>query len=77
MKLIKGSTNKLAEKLKGRPCPIWYPDNCPLIRVGIWVKVRVSFRVGGNKTIGPEENRPPVRVRAWLRVSFGAGGQLS
>ena len=31
-----------------------YPDNCPQrkialppVRVGVWVKVRVSFRVGG------------------------------
>ena len=48
-------------------------------RVGDWVKVRVSFRVGGgggNQAIAPEENSPRVRVRVWLRVSFrvGAGG---
>ena len=24
----------------------WYPENCPPVRVGVWVKVRVSFRVG-------------------------------
>ena len=23
-------------------------ENCPPVRVGVWVKVRVSFRVGGN-----------------------------
>ena len=22
-------------------------ENCPPVRVGVWVKVRVSFRVGG------------------------------
>ena len=37
--------------------------------------VSVSFRVGeANQTIAPEENCPPVRVRAWLRISFGVGG---
>ena len=41
--------------------------------------VSVSFRVGeANQTIAPEENCPPVRVRAWLRISFGVrGGQFS
>ena len=49
-------------------------ENCPPVRIGIWVKVRVSFRVGGKQTTAPEENFPPVRVRFWLRVSFGVGG---
>ena len=22
-------------------------ENCPLVKVGVWVKVRVNFRVGG------------------------------
>ena len=52
-------------------------ENCLPVRVGVLVKVRVSFRVGGNQTIAPEENCPPVRVRVWLRVSFGVGGQFS
>ena len=57
-----------------------YPDNCPprkippLVRVGVWVKVRVSFRVGGATRQSPhEENCPPVRVGVWLRISFGVG----
>ena len=25
----------------------WYPNNCPSISVGVWVKVKVSFKVGG------------------------------
>ena len=24
----------------------WYPNNCPLISAGVWVKVKVSFKVG-------------------------------
>ena len=41
------------------------------VRVGVWVKVRVSFSVGSNKTIAPA-----ARVRVWLGVSFGVGGQF-
>ena len=54
-----------------------YPDNYPggklpphPVMVGAWVKVRVSFRVGGNQTIAPEENCLSVRV------SFGVGGGI-
>ena len=46
----------------------------PRVRVGVWAKVRISFRVGGNQTIAPEENCPPVRVGVKFRVSFGLGG---
>ena len=32
----------------------------------------------GNQTIVPEENSSPVRVRVWLRISFGVSfGQFS
>ena len=30
----------------------------------------------GIRTIAPEENCPPVRVRVWIRVSFGIGRQF-
>ena len=49
----------------------------PPVRVGVLVKVRISFRVGADQTITSEKNYPPVRVRVWLRVSFGAGRQFS
>ena len=50
--------------------------NCPPVRVGVLVKVRVSFRVGGegNQTIAPEENCTLVRVKVWVKVSFGVRG---
>ena len=38
----------------------------PSYRIGVWVKVRVSFRVGGgggNQAIAPEEKWLQVRVR--------------
>ena len=46
-----------------------FKENCLPVRVGVWVKVRVGFRVGGNQRIAP-----PVSVRVWLRVR---GGQFS
>ena len=52
-------------------------ENCPTVRVGVLVKVRVSFRVGGNHTIVPEKNWLLVRARVWVKVSLGVGGQLS
>ena len=58
-------------------CYFAYLDNCSPrkialpVRVGVWVKVRVSFRVGDNQRIVPEENCPLVRV------SFGGGEQFS
>ena len=33
--------------------------------------------LGGNQTIVPKENYAPVRIRVWLRVSFGVGRQFS
>ena len=45
------------------------------VRVGVWLKVRVSFRIGVQPT--PEENSPQVRDRVWVRVPFGAAGQIS
>ena len=52
-------------------------ENCPLVRVGVWVKVRVSFRVGGDQTIALDKSCPPFRARVWVRVSFGVGRQFS
>ena len=39
--------------------------NCPPVRGGVWVKVSVSFRVGGQPDNCPRRKEPPV----W--VSFG------
>ena len=49
-------------------------ENCPPVRVGVLVKVRVIFRVGSNQTNVPEENCPLVRVRVRVWVSSGGGG---
>ena len=45
-------------------------ENCPLLRVGVWVKVRV------NQTSAHEENCPPVRVRVSVRANFEVGGNF-
>ena len=52
-------------------------ESCPTVRVWVWVKIRVSFRIEGQPDNCPEENCPPVIVRVWVRVSFGVGGQFS
>ena len=46
----------------------------PPVRVGVWVKVRVSFRVGGNQTIAPDENcHPRLGLAFGLGLVFGLG----
>ena len=53
-------------------------ENCP--PVSVWVCLKVTglvLMLGGNQTITPEENCRPVRVRVWVRVSFGVEGQFS
>ena len=60
-----------------------YPDNCPpeencpAIRFGVSVKVRVSFTVGEQPDHCPEENCLLLRVRVWARVTFGVWGNFS
>ena len=62
-----------------------YLDNCPprkfspQVRIGVWAKVKVSFRVGrqpGNWPRGKFPS-PQVKVRFWLSVNLGVGGQFS
>ena len=48
-------------------------ENCLLVTVAIWVKVRVGFRFGGKPDNCPRGKVPPVNVRVWFRVSFGLG----
>ena len=31
-------------------------ENCPPVRVGVWVTVRLIFRVGGKQKIASEEH---------------------
>ena len=34
-------------------------ENCPPVKVGVWVKVRVSFRVGGQPDNCPQGKLAP------------------
>ena len=34
-------------------------ENCPAVRIGVWIKVKVSFRVGGKPDNCPREKQPP------------------
>ena len=54
-------------------------EHCPLVRVGVWAKARVSFRVGGQPDNCPWEKLLSTSsgLGFWLKVSFGVGGQFS
>ena len=49
----------------------------PQLGVGFGSKLWLVLWLEGNQTIAPEENCPLVRVRGWVRVSFGVGGHFS
>ena len=49
----------------------------PPVRDGVWVNVRVSFRVLGQPDNCSRGRLPPGRVRVWVRVSFEVVGQFS
>ena len=49
----------------------------PQLGVGFGSKLWLVLWLEGNQTIAPEENCPLVRVRGWVRVSFGVEGQFS
>ena len=51
-------------------------ENCPQVRVGVRVKVRVTLKVGDDQTIAPEKNCPSVKVRVWVTASFGVGKRV-
>ena len=58
-----------------------YLDNCPRgklpPRLGLGFGSRLALVLGlggGQPDNCPKENWPPVRVRVWVRVSFGVGG---
>ena len=65
---------KVSGKVSGKLTP---EENFSLFRVGLWVNVMVSFRVGGQPNSWPQEKCPLVRVRVCVRISFGIGGQFS
>ena len=62
---------------------IWYSDNwppkwiAPRLGLGFESRLGLVLGLGDNQTIAPEENCPLFRVRVWVRVSFGVGGQFS
>ena len=52
-------------------------ENCPPVSVGVCVKVRVGFNLGGQTDNYPQENCRPVRVRVWVRINFGVEGKFT
>ena len=45
----------------------------PQLGLGFGSRLGLVLELGGNQTITLKENCPPVRVRGWVRVSFGVG----
>ena len=55
-------------------------ENCPQVRVGVWVKVRVTFRVGGQPDNCPRRKLlPPPRLglEFWLGLILGMVGNFT
>ena len=52
-------------------------ENCLPVRVGVLVKVRVNFRVGGEEQPDNCPGDKLVRLRVWARVSFRVWRQFS
>ena len=52
-------------------------ENCPT-RLGLEFRSRLGLvlGLGGNQTVAPEKHRLLVRVRVWIRFSFGVGGKF-
>ena len=44
------------------------------LRLEFSSRLGLVLGLGVNQTIAPKENRPPVRVRVWLGVSFRVVG---
>ena len=52
-------------------------ENCPRLGLRSESKAWLALGLGHNQTIPPEDNCLLVRVRDWLKVSFGDGGKFS
>ena len=49
----------------------------PRLGLGFGSRLGLVLGLWSNRIIAPDENCPPVRVRGWVRVSFGVKGQFS
>ena len=46
----------------------------PRLELGFQSRIGLVLGLGQNQAIAPEDNYPLVRVRVWVRISFGVGG---
>ena len=46
----------------------------PRLELGFQSRIGLVLGLGQNQTIAPEDNYALVRVRVWVRISFGVGG---
>ena len=49
----------------------------PWLGLGFGSRLGLVLGLGVNQTTALQENSPPVRVRTWVKVSFGVGWQFS
>ena len=52
-------------------------ENSPPVRIGVWVKVRVSFRVGGQPENCPRGKQPPGQRQGLGQGQFWGWGTIS
>ena len=50
-------------------------ENCPLLGLGFRSRSGLILGLGRNQTFAFKEKCPSIRVRVWLRVSFGVEGE--
>ena len=64
------SRNSLWNQFQG------YPDNCPRLRLGFGSRSGSVLVLEATRQLPPRKIAPAARVRVWLGVSFGVGGQF-
>ena len=52
-------------------------ENCPVVRIGVWVKVKVSFRVGKQPDNYPQDCCPRLGLGFGVGLVLWFGGQFS
>ena len=64
------SRNSLWNQFQG------YPDNCPRLELGFGSRSGSVLVLEATRQLPPRKIAPAARVRVWLGVSFGVGGQF-
>ena len=52
-------------------------ENCPVVRIGVWVKVRVILELGGSQTTARKKSCPRLGLGFGVGLVLWFGGQFS